>query len=217
MRTAWFTALALGVASAADSSVTPAPQSRKTPQTARPRPKPRPRPQPTRPPTGRPMEERVADLERENAKLRQTLQPPAPAPTGKQQGGDARQDEDAKPPAPMEEHKREVAEQKPKAEPPTRKAECLLASVPRKELSACVLANGFCVGSPTECTDLGGRYDSKGCGGGGDCACCEGIPEEPTRGRRRRPRGPDRRGTSVHSNGYRASRCRPACYKTASV
>mgnify|MGYP004095458879 FL=1 len=107
------------------------------------------------------MEERVADLERENAELRQTLVPPAPAPTEKQQ------DEDAEPP-------------KPKAEPPTRKAECLLASVPRKELSACVLANGFCVGSPTECTDLGGRYDSKGCGGGGDCACCEGIPEEPT-------------------------------------
>ena len=106
------------------------------------------------------MEERVADLERENAELRQTLLPPAPAPT-------ERQDKDATPPA-------------PKAEPPTRKAECLLASVPRKELSACVLANGFCVGSPTECTDLGGRYDSKGCGGGGDCACCEGIPEEPT-------------------------------------
>ena len=83
------------------------------------------------------MEERVADLERENEKLRQTLQPPAPAPT-------ERQDEDAEPP-------------KPKAEPPTPKAECLLASVPRKELSACVLANGFCVGSETECTDLGGR------------------------------------------------------------
>ena len=126
------------------------------------------------------MEDRVADLERENAELRQTLIPPAPAPTEKQQGGDARQDEDAEPPAPTEEQKREVAEQKPKAEPPTRKAECLLASVPRKELSACVLANGFCVGSATECTDLGGRYDSKGCGGGGDCACCEGIPEEPT-------------------------------------
>ena len=120
------------------------------------------------------MEERVADLERENAELRQTLIPPAPAPTEKQQGGDARQDQDAEPPAPKAEPPTQ------KAEPPTRKAECLLASVPRKELSACVLANGFCVGSPTECTDLGGRYDSKGCGGGGDCACCEGIPEEPT-------------------------------------
>ena len=93
MRTAWFTALVVAVASAADAkAVTPAPQSRKTPQTARPRPKPRPRPQPTRPPTGRPMEERVADLERENAELRQTLIPPAPAPTEKQQ------DEDAEPP-----------------------------------------------------------------------------------------------------------------------
>ena len=90
MRTAWFTALVLGVARAAGDAeakaVTPAAeQSRKTPQTARPRPKPRPRPQPTRPPTGRPMEERVADLERENAELRQTLLPPAPAPTEKQQ------------------------------------------------------------------------------------------------------------------------------------
>ena len=144
------------------------------------------------------MEERVADLERENKKLRQSLLPPAPAPT-------ERQDEDAEPP-------------KPKAEPPTRKAECLLANVPRKELSACVLANGFCVGSKTECTDLGGRYDSKGCGGGGDCACCEGIPEEPTPKPTPAPTGPQgRRAMSVHSSGCRASRCPPACSRTASV
>ena len=38
------------------------------------------------------MEERVADLERENAELRQTLVPPAPAPTEKQQGGDGGDD-----------------------------------------------------------------------------------------------------------------------------
>ena len=78
MRTAWFTALVIGVARAAGDAeakaVTPRPRpSNAEAVTPRPRPKPRPRPRPTRPPTGRPMEERVADLERENAELKQTL------------------------------------------------------------------------------------------------------------------------------------------------
>ena len=155
------------------------PQPRPTPH-----PRPRPRPRPTRPPTAGPslearvaeleranaelrQEQRVAELERQNAKLRQTLIP-APAPETVElvrENAELPREEEPKAPVP---------------EKPVQPPECTLATVPRKALSACVRADGFCVASPTECTELGGRYNSRGCGSGENCACCEAIPEPPT-------------------------------------
>lgn len=70
---------------------------------------------------------------------------------------------------------------------------CPAPSVPYRAFSACVLADGLCVSSLTECDSLGGRYDETGCGDGrlylkedqkdvpASCACCSDLPtDHPT-------------------------------------
>jgi len=176
-------AVAIGAVAGA-AAPTPAPAAAAAaPEPGAPSPAPAAAPSP--PPSARPTTAAPARAPRPAPTPAPRPQPSAPPPSSKPTPKPS--------PRPhLRPTRRPTPKPSPEPSPEPSRASCPLSSVPHKAMSACVLANGFCVASRSECEDIGGRYDAAGCGGTANhgphflrrldaapsCACCADTPSD---------------------------------------